>query len=114
MLIKFPHSFEEQQIEQLISSHTLSRSQLAYMSPHLGVLNNIPFPIPFKICVSIFQYFVASGMMNRRVDRYRGTGRTWVLVRRGNVVQDGFDKLEGTDLKVPIEISFIDQFVQEE
>jgi hypothetical protein len=30
------------------------------------------------------------------------------------VVQDGFDKLEGVDLKVPIEISFIDQFMQEE
>jgi hypothetical protein len=83
MLIKFPHSFEEQQIEQLIGSHTLSKSQLAYMSPHLGVLNNIPFPIPFKICVSIFQYFIASDMMNHRVDRHRGTGRTRVLVRRG-------------------------------
>jgi hypothetical protein len=30
------------------------------------------------------------------------------------VAQDGFDKLEGADLKAPIEISFIDQFGQEE
>ena len=30
------------------------------------------------------------------------------------MAQDGFDKLEGADLKAPIEISFIDQFGQEE
>jgi ubiquitin-protein ligase E3 C len=35
-------------------------------------------------------------------------------VRRGSVAQDGFDKLEGADLKAPIEITFIDQFGQEE
>ena len=35
-------------------------------------------------------------------------------VRRGSVAQDGFDRLEGADLKAPIEITFIDQFGQEE
>jgi len=44
----------------------------------------------------------------------RRSGRTWVSVRRGSVAQDGFDKLEGVDLKAPIEISFIDQFGQKE
>jgi hypothetical protein len=114
MLIKFSHSFEEQQIEQPTGSRPLSKSQVAYMLPRLGVLNNIPFSIPFEIRVSIFRYFVASDMMNRRVDRHRGTGRTRVLVRMGNVAQDGFDKLEGADLKAPIKISFIDQSEKEE
>jgi hypothetical protein len=114
MLIKFPRSFEEQQIEQPIGSRALSKSQVAYMSPRLGILNNIPFSIPFEIRVSIFQHFVASDMMNRGVDRHRRTGRTRVLVRRGNVAQDGFDKLEGADLKAPIEISLIDQSGKEE
>jgi len=41
-------------------------------------------------------------------------GRTRVQVRRGNVAQDGFDKLEEVDLKAPIEITFIDQFGAEE
>jgi len=109
MLIKISHSFEEQQIEQPTGSRALSKSQVAYMSPRLGVLNTIPFSIPFEICVSIFRHFVANDMMNRGMDRHRRTGRTRVLVRRGNVAQDGFDKLEGADLKALIEISFIDQ-----
>jgi len=37
-----------------------------------------------------------------------------VHVRRGNVAEDGFDKLGDVDLKKPIEITFIDQFGQEE
>jgi ubiquitin-protein ligase E3 C len=74
------------------------------------VLNNIPFAIPFEIRVSIF-HFVANDMVNRGVDRHsRRSGRTRVSVRRGSVAQDGFDKLEGADLKAPIEITFIDQF----
>lgn len=35
-------------------------------------------------------------------------------VRRGNVAQDGFDRLSEADLKLPIEITFIDQFGQPE
>jgi hypothetical protein len=37
-----------------------------------------------------------------------------IQVRRGMVAQDGFDKLAEVNLKAPIEISFIDQFGQEE
>jgi ubiquitin-protein ligase E3 C len=39
--------------------------------------------------------------------------RTKIAVRRGSVAQD-FDKLADADLKMPIKISFIDQFGQEE
>jgi ubiquitin-protein ligase E3 C len=108
------HSFEEQQIEQPTGSRPLSKRQVAYMSPRLGVLNNVPFAIPFEVRVSIFRNFVVNDMVSRGVDRHRRTGRTRVSVRRGSVAQDGFDKLEGADLKAPIEITFIDQFGQEE
>ena len=108
-------SFEEQQISQPTGSRPLSKRQVAFMSPRLGVLNNIPFAIPFETRVSIFRHFVANDMVTRGVDRHsRRSGRTRVSVRRGSVAQDGFDKLEGADLKAPIEISFIDQFGQEE
>ncbi|THG96608.1 hypothetical protein EW026_g5256 [Hermanssonia centrifuga] len=39
---------------------------------------------------------------------------TRVTVRRGSIAQDGFDRLDGVDLKGPIAITFIDQFGQEE
>lgn len=43
-----------------------------------------------------------------------GGYKTRVQVRRGTVAQDGFDRLAEADLKQPIEITFIDQFGQEE
>jgi len=52
-----------------------------------------------------FRGFVDFGGLN---------GKEKVQVRRGMVAQDGFDKLGEVDLKAPIEISFIDQFGQEE
>ncbi|KAF9522169.1 HECT-domain-containing protein [Crepidotus variabilis] len=112
------------------SNHrTLSKRQLASISPRLGILNNIPFSIPFEVRVSIFRHFVVNDMMargsmeshgswNSRADpffRRRGhDSKTRVQVRRGMVSQDGFDRLGDVDLKGPIEISFIDQFGQEE
>lgn len=35
-------------------------------------------------------------------------------MRRDNVAQDRFNRLEGADLKAPIEITFINQFGQDE
>jgi ubiquitin-protein ligase E3 C len=37
-----------------------------------------------------------------------------VSVRRRSVAQDGFERLEGADLKAAIEITFIDRFAQED
>ncbi|KAG5644449.1 hypothetical protein DXG03_008348 [Asterophora parasitica] len=99
--------------------------QLAYLSPRLGVLNNIPFTIPFDVRVSIFRHFVLNdvvsitGASNSRVAARSmfwgsGNGRTRVQVRRGSVAQDGFDRLAEANLKQPVEISFIDQFGAEE
>ncbi|KAF8148075.1 hypothetical protein B0H34DRAFT_803194 [Crassisporium funariophilum] len=119
---------EEQQISSSSTTPSsrllaLSKRQIASMSPRLGILNNIPFSIPFSVRVAIFRHFVLNDMMARgTASRFQhrgfggGGGRAKVQVRRGMVAQDGFDRLGGgeVDLKAPVEISFIDQFGQEE
>jgi hypothetical protein len=113
-LTQIPYSYEEQQLYTPAGKRALTKRQMAYLSPRLGVLNNIPFAIPFDVRVSIFRHFVASDRASRGDigTRYRRGNR--VRIRRGNVAQDGFDKLGEADLKNPIEITFIDQFDQEE
>lgn len=108
--------FEEREISLPAGSKGISKRQIAYMSPRLGVLNNIPFAIPFEIRVSIFRNFVGNDMVRRGGSRnpFDRASRTRIKVRRGSVAQDGFDKLADADLKAPIEITFIDQFGQEE
>ncbi|TFK31976.1 HECT-domain-containing protein [Crucibulum laeve] len=110
--------FEEQQLSKTddILPRMLSKRQIAGMSPRLGVLNNIPFAIPFEVRVSIFRHFVMNDMMARGVTRHPMFihQKTRVQVRRGSVAQDGFDRLTDVDLHSPIEITFIDQFGQEE
>ncbi|KAF8065407.1 HECT-domain-containing protein [Lyophyllum atratum] len=99
---------------------THSKRQLAYLSPRLGVLNNIPFAIPFDVRVSIFRNFVLNDAMSHASSTqpishmFQRPSRTRVQVRRGNVAQDGFDRLAEADLKAPIEIAFIDQWGAEE
>ena len=81
------------------------------------MLNNIPFAIPFGIRVSIVWNFVMNNMVSKGVVRYSHLGtlnKAQIQVHRGTVAQDGFDKLADFNLKAPIEISFIDQFGQEE
>jgi ubiquitin-protein ligase E3 C len=121
---------------------SLTKHQLAQISPRLGILNNIPFAIPFETRVRIFREFIYNdkvghggggefggdeeddefgGMgglrMRLGMDGGMGMGRgkkTNVQVRRGMVSQDGFDRLADADLKAPVRITFIDQFGQEE
>ncbi|TFK19059.1 ubiquitin protein ligase [Coprinopsis marcescibilis] len=105
------------------SRSVLSKRGLAALSPCLGVLNNIPFAIPFETRVSIFRKLVGNDM-GRNVGRGGGLGRhdriagyggaTRVNVRRGRVAEDGFDKLGEVDLKRPVEITFVDRFGHEE
>ncbi|EKM53845.1 uncharacterized protein PHACADRAFT_260396 [Phanerochaete carnosa HHB-10118-sp] len=96
----------------------LSKRQIALLSPRLGVLNNIPFAIPFDVRVSIFRSFVQNDAAARGYNlRSRHAGfnpPVRVTVRRGNIAQDGFNRLGDVDLKGPIAITFIDQFGQEE
>lgn len=103
--------------------------QRAAITPRLGILNNIPFSIPFAVRVTIFRHFVVNDMRERgslnsegswssRFDPFvrgsRRARRSKVHVRRGMVAQDGFDRLAEVDLKVPLEITFINQFGEEE
>ncbi|KAI9443566.1 HECT-domain-containing protein [Lactarius indigo] len=112
---------EEQQFVPLLPvpgpSRRVSKRSLAFLSPRLGVLNNIPFAIPFEARVNIFRSFVVNDKRNFRTDirsfeEFRS--RTHATVRRGHVAEDGFDKLADANLKRPIGITFIDQFGEEE
>ncbi|KAF9543333.1 HECT-domain-containing protein [Agrocybe pediades] len=102
--------------------HPLSKRQIASLSPRLGILNNIPFAIPFEVRVSIFRHFVMNDMVSHassngsssRYGRFGYNTRPRIQVRRGMVAKDGFDKLGEVDLKSPVEIAFIDQWGQEE
>ncbi|KAG6843731.1 hypothetical protein H0H87_001111 [Tephrocybe sp. NHM501043] len=103
------------------SRTTYSKRHLSHISPRLGVLNNIPFAIPFDVRVSIFRHFVVNDVMSRQNSDsgwnrgfFNGSGRHRVQVRRGSVAQDGFDRLAEVDMKQPMEIVFIDQFGAEE
>lgn len=104
-------SFEDQQLSQPTGTRPLSKRHIAYLSPRLGILNNIPFSIPFEARVSIFRNFVANDMSSRGVDRRQYFHkRTRVTVRRGHVAEDGFNRLAEADLRMPVEITFVDQF----
>lgn len=95
-------------------SRSLTKQQVAHLSPRLAVLKNIPFSIPFGTRVLIFRSFVEKDMIARgRSDRF-SSGRTRVVIRRDKIAQDGFDRLQDVNLKQPLEIVFIDQFGQEE
>lgn len=82
------------------------------------MLNNIPFAIPFDVRVSIFRSFIHNDASNHGYN-LRGHGGMWsaptrVVVRRGKIAEDGFNKLGDVDLKGSIAITFIDQWGQEE
>ncbi|KXN82656.1 hypothetical protein AN958_02333 [Leucoagaricus sp. SymC.cos] len=112
--------------ESGIRTRQLTKFQLAQISPRLGILNNIPFAIPFETRVRIFREFVYNDMVAHGANMESLSGsmpsraamqflnKTRVQVRREMVAQDGFDRLAEADLKQPIEITFIDQFGQEE
>lgn len=94
----------------------MTHHRLAQLTPRIAVLANIPFSIPFEIRVSIFRKFVAEDRKTLHIQSHRmgGPNRTRLIVRRGRVAEDGFDKLDGVNLKHSLEIVFIDQFGNEE
>lgn len=114
LLIPYYPSYEERQLAQPEGGRPLSKRQIAALSPRLGVLNNIPFAIPFETRVSIFRTFIQNDANNRGYNRFSHRGIARITVRRESISQDGFDRLQGVDLKAPIAITFIDQFGQEE
>lgn len=113
----FDCRYEEENVElgeDLKAGRT--RKQLVELSPRLGILNNIPFAIPFDVRVSMFRAFVMS-------DRLRAgyshplmfpRERSLIRIRREHIAQDGFDRLETIDLKTNFQIEFEDQWGQVE
>lgn len=95
----------------------VSKRQLAFISPRLGVLNNIPFVIPFEQRVTIFRTFVQSDRHRLGLDLFPfGKPKHKAVIRREHISEDGFLHLSalGPRLKEPIEIRFIDQHGMEE
>lgn len=94
----------------------LSALNLAFLSPRLGILNNVPFMIPFDVRVQIFRQFVQIDAVKNGIYADRWQRRRAVRIRREHVAQDGFASLAplGAELKKPLEIMFIDKFGQVE
>ncbi|KDN51329.1 HECT-domain-containing protein [Tilletiaria anomala UBC 951] len=96
----------------------LTARTLAFLSPRLGVLNNIPFVIPFEVRVEIFRQFIRNDAQRLGIEQhaFMRPRRHRIKVRRGHVADDGFAQLNlhGDMLKHPIEIAFIDEWGQEE
>jgi ubiquitin-protein ligase E3 C len=88
-----------------------SKRQMAYISPRLGLLNNLPMTVPFMTRLEIFRNFIE--MDNERL---RNAGlfkhRLKAKIRRDHLAQDGFDQLGdmGPELKGHIYIKFYDQY----
>lgn len=92
---------------------------MAFISPRLGVLNNIPFAIPFSARVQIFRQFIANDSHQLGLDDWfnqSGRPKHRATIRRTSVAQDGFDQLGslGPALKERVAITFIDEFGNEE
>ncbi|KAH9979885.1 hypothetical protein BGW80DRAFT_1271015 [Lactifluus volemus] len=105
---------EDQQYVYREGSRPITKRSIADLSPRLGVLNNIPFAIPFEARVKIFRSFIRNDKGTAGSRSYSFHSRTRATVRRGHVAEDGFDKLGDANLKEYIEISFIDQFGEKE
>lgn len=90
----------------------------AFLTPRLGVLNQIPFVVPFEVRVEIFRQFIQMDRDRLGIVDSRAVwlARQRARVRRGHVAEDGYDQLNipGGQLKGPIEITFVDKFGETE
>lgn len=113
-------SQEEEQVHQSQRRRpmrTVSKGRLAVISPRLGLLNNIPFVIPFEQRVEIFRMFIQNDKKrNNQLDDFFGRSKLGITVRRDHIFEDGFNSLHslGAELKNKIAISFVDEFGLEE
>ncbi|GAA5906318.1 hypothetical protein JCM6882_002700 [Rhodosporidiobolus microsporus] len=100
------------------AQNVLSKRQMALVSPRLGVLNNIPFVIPFETRVAIFRQFVASDYKKLGVDSNGliQRARHRAVVRRNHLAEDAYAHLNGlgNELKKRVEIVFVDEHGMEE
>ncbi|KPV73246.1 uncharacterized protein RHOBADRAFT_38436 [Rhodotorula graminis WP1] len=102
------------------TTQQLSKRQLALVSPRLGVLQNVPFVIPFETRVAIFRQFVSSDFQRLGLgdaSSFSPRSRHRAVVRRGNhLAEDAFKQLNGlgAELKKRVEIVFVDEHGIEE
>lgn len=125
-------------IERLRQHKRAQREKLlAQVGPKLEILRNMPFTIPFEVRVQIFRQFVLLDKQKRRgghvdADQWRMSvlhgpfgqqgeargvlGRHSATIKRGQVFEDAYDQFYplGESLKEPIQITFVDQFDQQE
>jgi ubiquitin-protein ligase E3 C len=89
---------------------------MAFISPRLGVLNNIPFAIPFETRVEIFRQWIANDAHQLGLDDFYLRPKHRATIRRTSVAQDGFDQLGGLGraLKERVAITFVDEWGNEE
>jgi ubiquitin-protein ligase E3 C len=94
--------------------HHISKSRLAVVSPRLGLLNNIPFVIPFEQRVEIFRMFVENDKKRNQVDFFRHSEAS--KIRRHHMFDDGFNAFQhmGEGFKNRVAITFVDDFGLEE
>lgn len=85
-----------------------SKRQMAYISPRLGLLNNLPMAVPFTTRLKIFRNFI---WKDKERSGVYGAGRIKAKIRRDRLAQDGFDQLAdvGVALKGDVFIKFYDQ-----
>ncbi|CAO1637619.1 unnamed protein product [Parajaminaea phylloscopi] len=94
----------------------VSARKLAFISPRLGILNNLPFVIPFATRIQIFRAFIYKDAERLHLDRTGIRHRRTATVRRDHVAEDGMAQLNGlgSALKQRVEIIFIDQWGMQE
>ncbi|BGP43638.1 ubiquitin-protein ligase (E3) [Rhodotorula kratochvilovae] len=104
---------------QRTTPQQLSKRRLALVSPRLGVLQNVPFVIPFETRVAIFRQFVASDFARLGLGdagSFGARSRHRAVVRRTHLAEDAFKQLNGlgAELKKRVEIAFVDEHGIEE
>ncbi|OCF32551.1 ubiquitin-protein ligase E3 C [Kwoniella heveanensis BCC8398] len=94
-----------------------TKRQMAYISPRLGLLNNLPMSVPFQTRLEVFRKFIETDQQRLGIAWHnRRRYRTKAKIRRNRLAEDGFDELSGVGpaLKGRIEITFYDQYGLEE
>lgn len=115
--------YEDDELEQGAMSETprwgprhITRRQIASVSPRLGLLNNLPMSVPFQTRLLVFRQFVRADRERLGITRYGRSTRHRVTIRRDHLAEDGFRQINslGSHLKGTLEITFVDQWGNEE
>ncbi|WVQ98113.1 hypothetical protein IAU59_005235 [Kwoniella sp. CBS 9459] len=93
-----------------------TKRQMAYISPRLGLLNNLPMSVPFQTRLEVFRKFIETDQQRLGIQWHSRRYRTSAKIRRNRLAEDGFDELSGVGpaLKGRIEITFYDKYGLEE